>query len=147
MKLSTKGRYGVRAMVDLAVYSLDEHVSLANIAERQGISSVYLEQVFSTLRKAGFVKSIKGAQGGYILASDPSRIRVGDVLRALEGELSIIDRNSEDNLSDPLKGCIKEMLWDKIDESINAIIDSVTLEEMADDYKRLNGLVPVMYYI
>jgi Rrf2 family protein len=147
VKLSTKGRYGVRAMLDLAVYSVHEHVSLFNIAERQGISSVYLEQVFSTLRKAGFVKSIKGAQGGYVLASNPSKVVIGDILRALEGDLSIIDRNSEDNSLDTITSCIKEMVWDKIDNAVNRIVDSVTLEEIADDYKRLNGLVPVMYYI
>ena len=95
MRLSTKGRYGLRAMVDLAVYSKSEHVALNSIAERQGISMNYLEQVFSTLRKSGLVKSIKGAQGGYILSEEPSNIKVGRILRVLEGPLSVIDDNTE----------------------------------------------------
>jgi Rrf2 family protein len=89
MKLSTKGRYGLRAMVDLAVHSSGEHVALYSIAERQNISENYLEQVFSILRKAGLVKSVKGAQGGYTLADKPSNISIGAILRVLEGDLSV----------------------------------------------------------
>lgn len=84
MKISTKGRYGLRAMLDLALNSLGDHVALSNIAERQDISVSYLEQMFSVLRKAGLLKSVKGAQGGYVLADRPSQIKVGTILRALE---------------------------------------------------------------
>ena len=87
MRISTKGKYGLRAMVDLAVHSADSPIPLSSIAERQDLSLGYMEQVFSVLRKAGLVKSIKGAQGGYILAEDAASITVGDVLRALEGDL------------------------------------------------------------
>ena len=91
MRISTKGRYGLRAMMDLAAYSNGGHVSLSSIAKRQMISTNYLEQVFSVLRNAGLVKSIKGAQGGYVLAKKPSEIRIGTILRVLEGYLSVVD--------------------------------------------------------
>ncbi|RCX17263.1 BadM/Rrf2 family transcriptional regulator [Anaerobacterium chartisolvens] len=149
MKLSTKGRYGLRAMVDLAVNSGGDHVALYSIAERQGISENYLEQVFSTLRKAGLVRSVKGAQGGYILASDPSAIKVGTVLRALEGELLIADEeveNSEQSARS-VQYCIKVNVWDKINESINSVVDSMTLEDLVNEHKRLSGDSALMFYI
>ncbi len=149
MKLSTKGRYGLRAMVDLAVNSGGDHVALYSIAERQGISENYLEQVFSILRKAGLVRSVKGAQGGYILASDPSLIKVGAVLRALEGELLIADEEVEnsDQSMRSVQYCIKVNVWDKINESINSVVDSMTLEDLANEHKRLSGDSALMFYI
>lgn len=146
MKISTKGRYGLRAMVDLAVFSNGEHVALNNIAERQMISVNYLEQVFSALRKAGLVKSIKGAQGGYILTEKPSQISVGNILRILEGDLSVIDFN-DFQCQNTIQACLKEMVWDKMDQCLNEVVDSITLEDLANDYKRLNGLEAIMYYI
>ncbi len=148
MKISTKGRYGLRAMVDLAVHSNGEHVSLGSVAERQKISMNYLEQVFANLRKAGLVKSIKGAQGGYILAHEPSAIKVGDVLRVLEGKLSVIDSAKMNNMDQKsIQYCIKTLVWDKIEESIQQVVDSVTLEDLVNEYKRLNGSDTVMYFI
>lgn len=149
MKLSTKGRYGLRAMVDLAVHSNGDHVSLYSIAERQEISDNYLEQVFATLRKAGLVKSIKGAQGGYTLASDPSNIKVGVILRALEGSLSIIDENSEtgNGNKNSIQYCLRLNVWDKINESINEVVDSITLEDLANEYKKMNDSFSLMYFI
>ncbi len=85
MKLSTKGRYGLRALIDLAQYSGNEPVSITSIAGRQEISERYLEQLMALLKKEGLVKSIRGASGGYVLAKDLSEISVGDVLRALQG--------------------------------------------------------------
>ena len=87
MKLSTKGRYGLRAMIDLARYSEEEPVSISSIAARQDISERYLEQLVGLLKKAGLVRSIRGATGGYILARSAADISVGDILRALEGSL------------------------------------------------------------
>ncbi|MDR3552637.1 MAG: Rrf2 family transcriptional regulator [Clostridia bacterium] len=137
MKISTKGRYGLRAMLDLALYSSGSHVSLFNIADRQRISVNYLEQVFSLLRKAGLVRSVKGAQGGYTLADKPSAIRVGTILRILEGDLSVIDEDSENAEieNNALQSCIKQCVWDRINESIDAVIDSITLQDLIDEYK------------
>ena len=90
MKLSTKGRYGLRALIDLALYSENETVSIASISARQNISESYLEQLIAKLRKAGLVTSVRGAGGGYKLAKPASEISVGDILRALEGSLDAV---------------------------------------------------------
>lgn len=149
MKFSTKGRYGLRAMVDLAVNAKGEHVALCSIAERQGISTNYLEQVFSILRKSGLVKSVKGAQGGYILAEPPSDIKVGRILRALEGPLSVIDEKSESFNDNEIgiEQCIKLCVWDKMNKALNDLADSVTLEDLVDNYRKLVGMDDTMYYI
>ena len=148
MKISTKGRYGLRAMVDLAINAQNEHVALSAVAERQNISTNYLEQVFSGLRKAGLVKSVKGAQGGYILSENPENIKVGTILRILEGSLSVIDGIDTENIDTrSIQYCLKQSVWDKIDESISNVVDSITLEDLVNDYKRLNGTDAIMYYI
>lgn len=149
MKVSTKGRYGLRAMVDLAVHAGGEHVALNNVAERQGISMNYLEQVFAVLRKAGLVKSVKGAQGGYILAENPANIKVGSILRALEGPLTVIDENAENSTSNEpsIQYCIRVNVWDKMTACLNELVDQMTLEDLAENYRMLNGMTSMMYYI
>lgn len=148
MKISTKGRYGLRAMIDLTVNSAGDHVALNSIAERQNVSENYLEQVFSTLRKAGLVKSIKGAQGGYVLAHKASDITVGNILRALEGNLSVIDETSEGKeASASMEQCLSSNVWEKINESVNSVVDAITLEDLVNDYKKLNGNLSLMFYI
>lgn len=149
MKLSTKGRYGLRCMIDLAIHSQGEKVPLCAIAERQKISENYLEQVFASLRKAGLVKSIKGAQGGYILAQDPSKVSVGKVLRALEGSLSIIDlqESAEDSGAASIQQTIKRHLWDVIDENINKLVDDITLQDLVEDYEKARNGDNTMYNI
>jgi Rrf2 family cysteine metabolism transcriptional repressor len=146
MKISTKGRYGLKAMLDMAAFSYGDQVSLKSIAERQNISDNYLEQVFSTLRKAGLVKSIKGAQGGYILGRDASKITIGDILRALEGSLSVVDYDQY-NRNDDAENCIRKNVWEKIDASINETVDSITLEDLANEYRTTKGNYAYMYYI
>ena len=91
MKLSTKGRYGLRAFIDLAVWGENEPISLTSIAERQDISVSYLEQLMAKLKKAGLVNSIRGVNGGYVIAKPAEEISVGDVLRALEGDLAPVE--------------------------------------------------------
>ena len=91
MKISTKGRYGLKAMIDIAVYATENQTTLKNIALRQDISEAYLEQLVANLKKAGLVKSTRGAKGGYVLAKDAKEIKVGTILRALEGSLSPVD--------------------------------------------------------
>lgn len=148
MKLSTKGTYGLRALIDIAVQSNGNHLSLASIAERQKISEIYLEQVFATLRKAGIVKSIKGAQGGYLLAQEPQRIKVGTILRALEGDLSIIDDQASSNFDvNSISECVKVNVWDKIDAKVDALVDSVTLEDLVEEHNNIRGIKVEMFYI
>lgn len=144
MKISTKGRYGLRSIIDLIIHSNGEKVPLINIAERQNISKNYLEQVFASLRKAGILNSTKGAQGGYYLASKPSEITVGDVLRVLEGDLSVvsIDLDTQDN---PIEQCIQKKVWGKVDRKTQEIIDSISLEDLINEYR--NDNTTLMYYI
>lgn len=148
MKISTKGRYGLRAMVDLAVHSTGGHISLRSIAERENISDHYLEQVFSTLRKAGLVKSVKGAEGGYVLTDHPSAITIGTILRVLEGSLSIMDTHSEtENAEFNLNSFLTSVLWSKIDKSIDAVVDHLTLEDLVQEYHRVRNSDAFIYYI
>lgn len=146
MRISTKGRYGLRAMLDLAVNSNGEKVSLFNIAQRQNISANYLEQVFSLLRKAGFVSSIKGASGGYLLAMEISKIKVGDILRCLEGDLMVVDEDADSRVdSNDIQQCIKKNVWDKLNESLSKMADSITLRDLVEEYRNMTS--SPMFYI
>ena len=149
MKISTKGRYGLRALVDLALFSEGGHVSLASIAERQDVSSIYLEQVFAILRKAGFVKSVKGAQGGYLLCEQPKDIVIGRVLRVLEGDLLIIDEVNppDDNSQTIVYETIKEQVWDRINKEIIDMVDKLTLEDMVSYARQVTVESLPIYYI
>ncbi len=147
MKLSTKSRYGLRAMVDMAVNSTGEHMTLSDIAERQDVSTGYLEHIFSTLKKAGLVNSVKGAQGGYMLADSPSNITVGIVLRVLEGDLSIVDKDNEKVKYNDLHDFLYKNIWYKVNENINLTVDTITLEDMVNRYKIIRGNTGDMYYI
>lgn len=149
MKISTKGRYGLRALVDLAVNSTSSHVALNSIAERQGVSDNYLEQVFSQMRKAGLVKSVKGAQGGYTMARSPSNITVGQILRTLEGDLSVVEDTTETDAcaKNKAEAVINVNVWKKIDESIAKVIDTMTLEDLVVQCKRMQTGESTMYYI
>ena len=147
MKISTKGRYGLRAMLDLAIHS-GSHVSIAAIAERQDVSANYLEQVFALLRKGGLVNSIKGAQGGYVIADKPANITVGKILRVLEGDLAIVvDDNRTAMSNNQMEYCLKNAVWEKMNASINQLADSITLEDLMNEYNQLNSNLSLMAYI
>lgn len=150
MKISTKARYGLRALVDLAIHSSGEQVALQQIAKRQELSTNYLEQVFSLLKKSNIVKSIKGSQGGYILAGKPNEITVGDIIRAIEGDILIVEEEYEAATSliqRNMQKCIQESVWDKMTESICSVIDEMTLDDLIKDYQVLNMKDNIMYYI
>lgn len=140
MKLSTKGRYGLKAMFDLAIHDGDLPIPLKSIAERQQISDHYLEQIISGLRKSGLVNSVRGPQGGYMLAHKPSEITVGDIIRVLEGPLGPSDCVLEDEsvLCKDADHCVTRLVWEKIRLSISDVIDSITLQDMLDDHEKLN---------
>lgn len=138
MRLSTKGRYGLMAMSQLALDHGKGPISLKYIAEKQNLSESYLEQLFSTLRKNGLLTSVRGAQGGYMLSNEPSDITVGHILRALEGELGpaecVHDTISECTKED---GCATKLVLIKIKDSIDEVIDSITLQDMVNDVKSM----------
>jgi Rrf2 family cysteine metabolism transcriptional repressor len=148
MQISTRGRYGLRAMVDLAIYGVDEYVALNNIAEKQNISESYLEQLFSALRKGGLVKSIKGSQGGYALVAHPAQITVGAVLRLLEGKLFTASEVSiPESEPSTIEYCLSVNVWEKINASICSIVDSITLEDLVESYHNLHEYKSPMFYI
>lgn len=133
MKLSTKGRYGVKAMVDLAINYGKEPISIKAISQRQHVSEYYLEQLFSPLRKSGLIKSIRGAQGGYVLNRDPKDIKISEIMYILEGPIEIsdcVDGSSCNNID----CCATRLLWEKIKHSIDSVMESVTLQDIVDDY-------------
>lgn len=123
MKISTKGRYGLTIMMELAVKFGEGPTSLKSIAEKNQLSEHYLEQLIAPLRNAGLVKSIRGAYGGYILSGDPGDITAGDIIRVLEGPISPVDFTEED---DPAK----RDLWLRIRDSIAEVLDSTTLKDL-----------------
>lgn len=149
MRLSTKGQYGVRAMLELALSYGEGPISLKTIAEKQDISEHYLEQLIAVLKKAGLVKSTRGAQGGYTLAMEPKDITVGDILRALEGPLAPVDCVADDTEVECQRAdfCVSRLVWQKIKDSLNKVVDSITLQDMIDDYKKMNNTDSYMYYI
>ena len=134
MKISTKGRYGLRAAIDLAMYGGDQAVSISEIALRQQLSESYLEQLMAKMRKADIVKSVRGAQGGYILSRPASEISVGDVLRSLEGDLRPVDCSAlvNEGACSGADICITKYVWTKIDESINDTVNNITLQDLLD---------------
>lgn len=136
MKLSTRGRYGIKAMVDLAVEYGNGHVSTASLAAQQGISEAYLEQLIASLKKAGLVVSARGASGGYALSRMPEEIGVGEILRALEGSTDLISCVGVDKVNcGNACSCSARPLWLKLQSKINDVLSTTTLRDMADDYK------------
>lgn len=138
MKLSTRGRYGLRAMLDLALHYDDGYISLRHIAERQEISEGYLEQVFAMLKKDGLVKSVRGAQGGYKLSHPPEDITVGMILRTLEGSLAPVECVDGENPSKCSRydECVTKFIWEKMRDSLYEVVDSISLEDLALKYKK-----------
>ncbi len=129
MKISTKGTYAIQVMLDLAIHNTGENINVKKIAERQDISEKYLEQIIAVLNKAGFVKSIRGAQGGYRLAKSPDSYTVGDILRITEGPLEPVSPADS-----PLS------VWTKLKDAIDGVVDNVTLQDLVDEEtSRLGG--------
>jgi Rrf2 family protein len=131
MKVSTRGRYGLRLLVDLARSQEEGHIPLERIAARQDISLRYLEQVVIILRRAGYIRSVKGAGGGYSLALPPEEIRVGDALRTLEGDMLAVDPPPPGGGETRIQRCIRETVYDRINARIAAVIDGKTLAQIA----------------
>ena len=132
MKVSTKGRYALRLMLDLAVNNTGEPISLKDIARRQGISDKYLEQIISVLNKAKYVKSIRGAQGGYILTKKPEEYTIGMILRLTEGSLAPVAYVEEENSCEKIHDCATILVWQKMNEAINDVVDHMTLQDLVD---------------
>lgn len=139
MKLSTRGRYGIHAMYDLACNFNAGPQPIKAIAERQTISEAYLEQLFAQLKRDGLVNSVRGAQGGYTLARPPEQTTVGDVLRSLEGGLNLVDCLLEEDACGKSCACPSRIVWMKIRDGLNAVVDGISLQDMIDDYQCLSA--------
>ncbi|MDE5764876.1 MAG: Rrf2 family transcriptional regulator [Ruminococcus sp.] len=144
MKVSTRGRYALRIMTELAKAKPDEYISLNSLSEKQSISQKYLEQIVPLLTRAGFIKSTRGNKGGYSLKKNPDKITVGDILRATEGSLAPVPcvESKEENTCEKISYCTTYKIWFGLYEVINNYLDGITLkqiidntsEEITDDY-------------
>ncbi len=143
MIISTKGRYGLRAVFELAKSHGQGTLSIKSIAQMQGLSEQYLEQIFSKLKGAGLIISTRGAGGGYKLAHDPKEVSVGKVLTVLEGELApaecVGDEASE---CENVALCTTHVIWQRIYDGFNNVINSITLADMVDDYQKMLASKP-----
>lgn len=142
MKISTKGRYAVRVMLDLALHNNGECIKVKEIASRQGISEKYLEQIIAVLNKAGYVKSVRGAQGGYRIARDPQEYTVGMILRLTEGSLAPVACLEEDyGECERCDTCETLGVWQELYDAINRVVDSVTIADLIEKRrKRLEAM-------
>ena len=138
MKISTKGRYALRMMIDLAEHENCGYVALKDIAERQNISKKYLEQIIPIFNKSGVLRTNRGAQGGYMLAKSPDKYTVGEILRLTEGTLVPVDCASDDPVECPRScDCAMLSVWKGLGKVINEYLDSITLRELADRQREL----------
>lgn len=146
MKISTKGRYAVRVMLDLAMHNTGEHIKVKQIAERQGISEKYLEQIIAVLNRAGYVKSTRGAQGGYRIAGKPEDYTVGMVLRLTEGSLCpVACLEDAVNECERCDTCETLIVWKELNDAINQVVDGVTIADLAE--RQLAREEAMNYYI
>lgn len=133
MKISTKGRYALRLMLDLALHDTGENIALKTIAKRQGISGKYLEQIIGILTKAGFVKSVRGSSGGYRLSKKPEEYTVGDILRLTEGSLAPVSCVENGTVvCDKAETCVTVSVWKELNDAINNVVDNITLADLVD---------------
>lgn len=147
MKLSKKTRYGLRALMDLAVSTKTEQVALNSIAQRNAISVQFLEQVFSALKRARLVRSVKGPQGGYLLEKNAADITVAEIVEALEGSY-FFENETENHIEAPGSSrVIQELIVDRVNESLREILESVTLQDLAERFLEYRDYSQNMYYI
>jgi Rrf2 family transcriptional regulator, cysteine metabolism repressor len=130
MKLSTRTRYGIRAVIELAQHEGKRPLQLKTIAERQGISVKYLEQLMSLLRSSGFVRSIRGSKGGYILARSPEQIRLSEVFRCLEGPVTTAECTEDKDYCERAADCVAREVWVQVEEAIQRVLNSITLADL-----------------
>jgi Rrf2 family protein len=140
MKISTKGRYALRVMVDLAIHDAGEFIPLKNVSSRQEITVKYLEQIIPLLSKMGYLKSSRGKDGGYRLARHPKDYKVGDILRAVEGDLSPVACMEDDpNRCHRSGWCPTLPMWEGLNKVINEYLDGVTLDDLVEQARNLEG--------
>lgn len=146
MKISTKGRYGTRATLELSLRYGKGPIMVREIAESQDISERYLEQILNTLRTSDLVKSTRGARGGYELARHPSEIRLGDIIRSLEGPFDIVPCTKAFDCGKESQ-CASFTVWRDVKAAIEGVLDNLTLEELADRHRKMRKNGAIEYFI
>lgn len=140
MKVSTRGRYALRLMLDLAMHDTGEYIKIRQVAQRQEVSEKYLEQIITILNKAGFVRSARGARGGYRLAHPAKDYTVGMILRVTEGSLAPVGCVEEGGEECTRIGkCATLMVWKRLNEAVNSVVDNITLEDIMEEERHLKG--------
>jgi Rrf2 family protein len=148
MKISTKGRYGLRAMMDLAAHQSEGRpVFLADVAKRQDISEKYLEHIFSALRNAGLVSTLRGRKGGFLLSRAPAEITASDIITALEGRFAVVDCVREPKTCDRADACAARDIWGLLGTKIEEVLSGFTLKELAEMQEQKTACGNSMYYI
>jgi Rrf2 family cysteine metabolism transcriptional repressor len=147
MKISTKIRYGTRAMLELASHYGEGAIELKEIAQKENIPPKYLEQVITPLRTAGLVRSARGSKGGYSLGKPPSEIYLKDVYEVLEGPVCLVDCLRDSRVCQKVSSCVTREIWGEVSEAISEIFRSVTLQDMLERRRQKEGMAPSMYEI
>lgn len=142
MRISTKSRYGARAVLDIAIHGDQGPVTLNQISARQEISKKYLEQIIHRLLKAGVLVSLRGPQGGYLLGRPAARIRLGEIIRSLDGPVAPVRCVDEPEICDRTERCVTRDVWTEIKESVESVIDRITVADLASRQDALNDLLP-----
>ena len=147
MRLSTKGRYGTRAMLDLAVRQTDGPVNIAEIARREDISARYLEQLMIRLASRELVRPVRGRGGGFVLARTPAEITLGEIIEALEGPVNIADCTRDPGVCDRSALCTTREIWEELSQTITIHLGQITLEDMAQRHRKKHESEMGMYHI
>jgi len=147
MKLSTRGRYGTRALLDLALHEEGKPILLKDIAQRQQISLLYLEHVIAPLRAGGIVRSIRGAKGGVSLAQPPEHIKLSEVIQLLEGSIAPAECISNPEICTRSEFCVTRDIWGELKQAMDGVLESITLQDLVERQKRKEQLQEVMYHI
>jgi len=135
MKLSTRTRYGTRAILELAQYATEQPMQLKNIAKNQDISLKYLEQLIAVLKSAGYVRSVRGSKGGYMLAKPPDQIKLSEVFASLEGPITTTECVDSKELCDRYPDCVVRQVWAEVQAAIFKVLDALTLQDMVNRAK------------
>ncbi len=147
LRLSTKGRYGTRVMLELALNYGDGHMLLKDIAEKQDISVGYLEQIMPSLKAAGFINSNRGAHGGYTLARPPAEITLREIVTVLGGSVSLVECINSPEVCDRVDFCVTRDLWDEISDKIDSTLRSKNLQDLVSKHRNKEKSRPFMYSI
>ena len=147
MKLSTRGRYGTRALLDIALHQGEEPIPLKNIAQRQQIPLQYLEHLITPMIAAGILRSTRGARGGVWLAKPPQEIKLSEVIGLLEGSIAPAECVNNPEICDRSESCVARDIWSELKEAMNGILESTTLQDLVERQKSKAQAKEAMYYI